>query len=336
MCNQYVCNQYVCKVFAFKHDTPQDARYTTRYAAVMNYHQLGNSDLQVSEIGFGCMSLGRDHQHNEQLLRHAFEHGVTFFDTADLYDHGENEISVGKALKDVRNEVVIATKVGNRWLDGSSWTWDPSPAHIRSAVDDSLTRLGVDVIDLYQLHGGTINDPIDDIIAAFEDLKDEGKIREYGISSIRPNVIREYVTKANLASVMLQYSLLDRRPEETVLDLLEANNIGVIARGPLAKGLLSDRNDAKLADLRQGYLAHDSASIDLVRDTLKACSTQERHAVQTALRFVLEHPAITTTIPGASQLTQLQDNLAAAHVPTLGDAYTRLQALATHHYEQHR
>jgi aryl-alcohol dehydrogenase-like predicted oxidoreductase len=302
----------------------------------MQYRQLGNSDLQVSEIGFGCMSLGRDHRHNETLLRHAFEQGVTFFDTADLYDHGNNEISLGKALKDVRDEVVIASKVGNRWVDDSSWTWDPSPEHIRSAVDHSLTRLGVDTIDLYQLHGGTLDDPIDDIIATFEDLKQQGKIRYYGISSIRPNVIRKYVSNANLASVMLQYSLLDRRPEETVLDLLAQHNIGVIARGSLAKGLLSDRDDEKLARLQQGYLAHDSASIDRVRETLTSYSTAQRNRSQTALRFVLEHPAITTAIPGASQLSQLQDNLAASHAPVLGDAYPHLQTLPAHHYEQHR
>lgn len=302
----------------------------------MNYQPLGNSDLHVSELGFGCMSLGLDHAHNEKLLRHAFDNGVTFFDTADLYDHGENEISVGTALKDVRDEVVIATKVGNRWVDDSSWTWDPSPAHIRSAVDQSLKRLGVDTIDLYQLHGGTLDDPIDDVIATFEDLKAQGKIRYYGISSIRPNVIREYVRKANLTSVMLQYSLLDRRPEETVLDLLAKNTIGVIARGPVAKGLLSERDDDKLGRLRQGYLAHDTASIDQVRNTLKACCTEQRNASQTALQFVLEHPAVTTSIPGASQLTQLQDNLATSDAPALGEAYARLQALPAYHYEQHR
>jgi aryl-alcohol dehydrogenase-like predicted oxidoreductase len=302
----------------------------------MKYQLLGSSDLQVSEVGFGCMSLGRDHAHNETLLRQAFDGGVTFFDTADLYDHGENEISVGKALKDVRDEVVIATKVGNRWLDDSSWTWDPSPEHIRSAVDHSLERLGVDVIDLYQLHGGTIDDPIDEGIATFEDLKQEGKIRYYGISSIRPNVIREYAARANLSSVMLQYSLLDRRPEETVLDLLKTHNIGVIARGPVAKGLLSERKDDKLGRLRQGYLAHDTASIDHVRDTLAACSNEQRNHTQTALRFVLEHPVVTTTIPGASQLAQLQDNLAASDAPALGEAYARLQGLTIHHYDQHR
>lgn len=302
----------------------------------MKYRRLGTSDLQVSELGFGCMSLGRDHAHNETLLRQAFDGGVTFFDTADLYDHGENEISVGKALKDVRNEVVIATKVGNRWLDDTSWTWDPSPEHIRSAVDHSLERLGVDVIDLYQLHGGTIDDPIDEVIATFEDLKQEGKIRYYGISSIRPNVIREYAARANLSSVMLQYSLLDRRPEETVLDLLKTHNIGVIARGSVAKGLLSEREDGKLGRLRQGYLAHDTASIDHVRNTLATCSNAQRNRTQTALRFVLEHPAVTTTIPGASQLAQLQDNLAASDAPALGEAYARLQALPAHPYEQHR
>src|SRR5699024_9940956 len=139
------------------------------------------------------------------------------FDTADLYDYGVNEKIVGKTLQSVRDEVIIATKVGNRFTEGvEGWSWDPSKKYIKEAVKNSLSRLQTDYIDLYQLHGGTIEDPIDETIEAFEELKSEGYIREYGISSIRPNVINEFLKQSSIQSVMMQYSLLDRRPEKTM------------------------------------------------------------------------------------------------------------------------
>ena len=147
-----------------------------------------------------------------------------------------NEVSVGKALKEKRNEIILATKVGNQWReDGKAWDWNPRKEYILKAVNESLTRLRTDSIDLYQLHGGTIEDPIDEIIDTFEILKEQGKIRFYGISSIRPNVIREYIKRSSITSVMMQYSLIDRRPEESCLDLLKENNIGVLVRGSLAQ-----------------------------------------------------------------------------------------------------
>ena len=163
-----------------------------------------------------------------------------------------NETIVGKTLQARRDKVIIATKVGNRWNDSKDgWHWDASLLILKSAVKESLKRLGTDYIDLYQLHGGTIEDNIDEVIETFEELKKEGDIRAYGISSIRPNVIKQYTAKSNIDSVMMQYSLLDRRPEEW-FPLLEEKQISVIARGPVAKGLLSDKMLDKLT--ADGYL----------------------------------------------------------------------------------
>lgn len=202
----------------------------------MKKRTLGHSDLQVSEVGLGCMSLGTDKKHALSILDEALELGINYLDTADLYDFGRNEEIVGEAIKSRRQDVILATKAGNRWEEGKpGWFWDPRKAYIKEAVKRSLKRLQTDYIDLYQLHGGTIEDNIDETIEAFEELKQEGIIRHYGISSIRPNVIKEYVKKSNIVTVMMQYSLLDRRPEEW-LSLLEEHGISVIARGPLAKG----------------------------------------------------------------------------------------------------
>ncbi len=190
----------------------------------VTFRKLGRSGIEVSAVGLGCMSLGVDRSRAQGIIRRALDLGVTLFDTADLYDHGVNEEIVGETLRGVRDKVVIATKVGNRWrADGSGWDWDPSAEYILREVHESLRRLRTDYIDLYQLHGGTIEDPAEETVQAFERLLKEGAIRAWGISSIRPNVVRRYAAMAEngtagLTSEMVQYSMLDRRPEEEILE----------------------------------------------------------------------------------------------------------------------
>ncbi len=294
----------------------------------MNYRKLGNSDIKVSEIGFGCMSLQPEqHTQNETLLRTAFDSGVTLFDTADLYDKGANETTVGKALTPIRNQVIIATKVGNQWNeDGKGWTWNPTKAHILNAVEESLKRLQTDYIDLYQLHGGTLDDDIPEIVEAFELLKQQGKIRSYGISSIRPNVIREWVKKSNLDSVMMQYSLLDRRPEEECLDYLHRSGVSVLTRGGLAKGILINK-PAKSA------LGYSEDQINL----LKTATVNTKNAVSSALQYVLQHPAVASAITGIRTLPQLIEIIESSSVEIPANQLTELGAiLPPNKYEQHR
>lgn len=302
----------------------------------MHQNRLGPTDLFVSEIGLGAMSLGDDDQENERLLQRAVELGITFFDTADLYARGANERALGQALKGVRDQVVIATKGGNRWHEGEEgWHWDPSPAYIKQAARASLQRLGVEVIDLYQMHGGTLDDPMDDTIGALEELKREGVIRHYGISSIRPNVIRKWVKRSNMVSVMMQYSLLDRRPEETVLELLQRENISVIARGPVAKGILSDQAGEKL---NRTYLDYTPAGLQDIHQKLEPYTTPQRSRAQLALRYALAHPAVATVIPGASHQAQLEENAATAQAPSLTDSelHDLRQLTRANTYEKHR
>ncbi|MEX3618674.1 aldo/keto reductase [Paenibacillus glucanolyticus] len=301
----------------------------------MRTNQLGSSELYVSEIGLGCMSLGTDEGQAVKLIHEALDQGVNFLDTADLYDKGRNEELVGKAVQGRREDVIIATKVGNRRVEGQDgWVWDPSKDYIKSAVKDSLRRLGTDYIDLYQLHGGTLDDPVEETIEAFEELKREGWIRYYGISSIRPNVIREYVSKSNIVSVMSQYSILDRRPEEEVLDLLAENGISAIARGPVARGILSDRGQSKA---EKGYL--DYSKNELL-DILKRLEEYGNGAdlTHTAIRYALSHVAVACTIPGASSLEQLVHNIAAGTVEKLSpqDIQTIQAITRANQYEAHR
>ncbi|GIP19240.1 putative oxidoreductase YqkF [Paenibacillus montaniterrae] len=278
----------------------------------MKKNALGRSELIVSEIGLGCMSLGTEEQQAIRIIDEALDAGVNFLDTADLYDGGRNEEIVGKALRGKRDKVILATKVGNRRIEGQEgWVWDASKSYILSAVKRSLQRLGTDYIDLYQLHGGTIEDRIDETIEAFEQLKQEGVIREYGISSIRPNVIREYAARSSIVSVMNQYSIVDRRAEEEVLDLLHQQQISVIARGPLASGALASQRQPQKA-----VLDYELPALIELREQLEHISP---NLTQLAIRYSLSHPAVAVAIPGARTSEQLQQNLAAAQLPPLTD-----------------
>jgi aryl-alcohol dehydrogenase-like predicted oxidoreductase len=298
----------------------------------MKYTLLGSSNLRVSEISFGCMSLGENHAENARILHQALDEGINLFDTADLYGQGLNETSVGRAFQDKRDKVILATKVGNQWRkDGSGWDWNPTKAYILEAVEQSLQRLQTDYIDLYQLHGGTIDDPIDETIEAFELLKQQGKIRYYGISSIRPNVIREYVRRSGIVSVMMQYSLLDRRPEEMCLDLLEQHKIGVLARGSLAKGMLVTKP-------AQPFLDHTAEEVKQAAAAIQALSHPQRSSASTAVRYVLHHPAVTTAVVGIRTLTQLQEitNLQKAPLLSEEEVQQLRNSIKANIYSEHR
>ncbi|GAB3424837.1 aldo/keto reductase [Niabella aquatica] len=269
----------------------------------MEYNIIGQSNLKASEIGLGSMSLLKGpEQEAEALIQRAVEAGINYFDTADLYDKGENEILVGKLLKPVRQKMLLATKVGNQWrADGSGWDWNPRKAYILEAVDKSLKRLQTDYIDLYQLHGGTFEDPIEETIEAFEQLVRQGKIRYYGISSIRPNVIRKYVELSNIQSVMMQYSLLDRRPEEEMLGYLQQHGISVLARGALTQGLLIN----KPAKDYQGYSSGEVLQLQ------QALSRENSSAAALAIHYVLRNPAVASVVTGFRTVQQLEEVLAA-------------------------
>lgn len=302
----------------------------------MKQNQLGTSALAVSEVGFGSMSLGHNEDHDIRLIHEAIDHGINFIDTADLYQFGDIERIIGKAVKEKRHDVILATKAGNHWEEGKEgWYWDPSKAYIKQAAKNSMKRLGTDYLDLFQLHGGTVEDPIDETIEAFEELKKEGWIREYGISSIRPNVIREYMRRSNIVSVMMQYSTLDRRPEETMLNELAQQQISVIARGPVAKGLLSERAAEKVPE--EGFLDHDKKNVLAAAEVLQNLANNDRNTSQIALRYALSHPAVAATIPGASRMEQLLNNIKAANVHLSNDEiqYIRQQTKANV-YEKHR
>ncbi|TDL34675.1 aldo/keto reductase [Jeotgalibacillus sp. S-D1] len=307
----------------------------------MEMRKIGSSNLESSILGLGCMSLGRDEKKAQSIIEAALEGGVTYFDTADLYDFGINEKIVGKSLKHVRDQVVIATKVGNRWEDGQDgWYWDPSKPYIKEQVKTSLKRLEVDYIDLYQLHGGTLDDPIDETIEAFEELKSEGYIKEYGISSIRPNVIKKYAEQSSIVSNMMQYSLLDRRPEEQAFPILKDHNISVITRGPLAKGMLTEKLLAKASDSIQndGYLHYSFESLKETLESIQDRFEDSRSMTELSLKFNAANTLTASIITGASDPEQITANIhAVSSDPLSEEEYSLLKELTdSKGYSEHR
>lgn len=297
----------------------------------MKYRRLLKASTSISEISFGCMSLEQDQNLANTLIHKACDFGVNYFDTADLYGAGNNESILGNALQGKRAEIMIATKVGNQLNpNGKGWRWNPSKTYILEAVEKSLKRLKTDYIDLYQLHGGTIEDPIVEVIEAFEILKQQGKIKQYGISSIRPNVIAEYAKQSDIVSVMLQYSILDRRSEEKVLPQLTQHGIGAFARGTLAKGIT-------LKDSSTDYLNYDLKYIDILKDKINVFSIEERTHIQTLLRWVLHNDKVTSAVVGIRTEGQLDEIIGTIDSPRLdNETYDLLSnVLERNHYTQH-
>ncbi|MFZ3577094.1 aldo/keto reductase [Virgibacillus sp. DJP39] len=305
----------------------------------MKTNRLGKSDIYLTDLTLGCMSIGTNPTKANEIIDAALDAGINHLDTADLYDFGLNEEIVGKSIKDRRQDIVLTTKVGN-YFDSAKkdWHWDPSKLHIKNGLKDSLRRLQTDYIDFYMLHGGTIDDPIDETISAFDELKQEGHIRAYGISSIRPNVIREYVKRSSIDGVMMQYNMLDRRPEEEILNLLNEHDISVLARGPLAKGMLSEKGKQQIEEKAQnGFL--DYSRQELLEIYQELSNTADKSLLSgTAFRYDLYHPAVVSAVFGASSPDQVNSNVAHHEAaPMTRELYASLQAITKPiKYDKHR
>lgn len=298
----------------------------------MKKRTIGSSHLLVSELGLGCMSLPTELDSARSVLDEAVDHGINYFDTADLYDKGTNEELIGKVLKEKRQDLIIATKAGNKWQGEDSWIWDPSKTHIMNAVKQSLRRLQLDYIDLYQLHGGTMEDDAEETIEAFDTLKKEGIIREYGISSIRPTVIERFLSNSHAVSVMMQYNLLDRRPEE-YFSMITEKGASVVTRGTLAKGLLTNES-VERAKKSNGFVCYSPSEL---QQTVQALSKETNDLHAYALAFVLKEPAVASALIGSRTPQQLRESLRAYDTPIDPQLLTILtNKTEPHQYEQHR
>lgn len=289
----------------------------------MQKRKLG--DLTVSALGLGCMgmSLGYgqfDDQQSIRVLHHAIEKGVTLLDTSDLYGDGHNEVLIKKALSNVsRDKVIVATKCGFVELGKV----DGSPSHIKKACDASLSRLGVDIIDLYYLHRADKSVPIEESIGAFADLVAAGKIRYLGLSEVTVPTLKRAASVHPITALQSEYSLWERRPEQNgVLKACEELGIGFVPYSPLGRGFLSGqyRNTNKLEDddfrrllpkFNGDYLEHN---LKLVDKLISFANDKQCTPAQLALAWLLAQHETIVPIPGTRSIKRLDENLGALDI----------------------
>ncbi|MET0514750.1 MAG: aldo/keto reductase [Nitrospiraceae bacterium] len=302
----------------------------------MTTRRIGS--LDVSTVGLGCNNFGRklDKPATVSVVQAALDAGITFFDTADIYGNTTSELFLGRALRGCRNEVVIATKFG---MAVDNKRRGARPEYVGQAAEDSLRRLGIDCIDLYQLHQPDPTVPIADTLGALDDLVRAGKVREIGCSNFSAEQIHEAegaVTNgaARFVSVQNEYSLLHREPEEGVLPECERRGLAFLPFFPLASGLLSGKYRRGHPAPPGSRLAGGRYAADLneqnlaIVESLIEFATQRGHSLlELAISWLLVRPAVASVIAGATSPEQVRANAAAAEWPLSADELAVIDAL---------
>ncbi|MHB9013105.1 MAG: aldo/keto reductase [Ignavibacteriaceae bacterium] len=293
----------------------------------MQKRKLGNSNLEVSDIGLGCMGMSYaygeipDKKEMISLIRKAVEHGVTFFDTAEMYRPFTNEELLDEALAPYREQVVIATKFGIKMQDGIQ-TQDNRPDQIRKSVEGSLKRLNTGIIDLYYQHRVDTNVPIEEVAGTIKDLIREGKIKHWGLSEAGVKTIRCAHVVQPVTAVQSEYSLWWRRPEEELIPTLEELGIGFVPFSPLGKGFLTGtfNKESKFgkSDFRSIVPRFNPDALkanQVLVDLLKNVAEQKNATpAQIALAWLLAQRPWIVPIPGTTKLNRLQENIGAATI----------------------
>jgi aryl-alcohol dehydrogenase-like predicted oxidoreductase len=294
----------------------------------MQKRKLGKSNLAVSAIGLGCMGLSSgygpavDKQAGISLIRAAFERGVTFFDTAEVYGPFTNEELVGEALAPFRSQVVIATKFGWKIADGKYVSLDSRPAHIKEVAEASLKRLKTDTIDLFYQHRVDPEVPIEDVAGAVKDLIREGKVKHFGLSEAGVQTIRRAHAVQPVAALQSEYSLWWRQPEAEVIPTLEELGIGFVPFSPLGKGFLTGRISEETqfdkTDFRNvvpRFSAENRKANQALVDVIgKFAEEKKATPAQIALAWLLQEKPWIVPIPGTTKVHRMEENLGAASV----------------------
>ena len=307
----------------------------------MQTRTLGAAALKVSALGLGCMGMtlgygpAKPKEEMKSLIHEAFDLGVTFFDTAECYGPFENEILVGEALQGFRDKVVLATKCGIQINDRGEEQFDARPETIRRSLEGSLTRLKTDVIDLYFLHRVDPKVPVEEVAEVMGDFIREGKIRGWGLSEAGPKTIARAQAVTKLTALQSEYSMMYRAPEEKILPLLKAENIGFVPFSPLANGFLTGaiKAEAKFGedDFRhiiprlQGE--NLQANMRLVAAVQELARAKKATPAQIALAWVLAQGDFIAPIPGTTRLERLKENLGALRVEFSADELAHIREL---------
>ena len=307
----------------------------------MQKRNLGNSNLEVSAIGLGCMGMSdsygppADKQEMISLLRTAFERGVTFFDTAEVYGPFTNEELVGEALAPLRDEVVIATKFGFK-LDPDGGV-DSRPEHIKDVAEASLKRLKIDVIDLFYQHRVDLDVPIEDVAGAVKDLIREGKVKHFGLSEAGVQTIRRAHAVQPVTALQSEYSLWTRTPEKEVISTLEMLGIGFVPFSPLGRGFLTGKMDENTtfdsSDFRNSLPRFtpearkaNQALVDLLG---KIAGRKQATPAQVALAWLLAQKPWIVPIPGTTKLHRLDENIGTAAIELTPDDLREIDSAAS-------
>ncbi len=302
--------------------------------------KLGSTDVGISPIGLGCMGMSdfygeADDARSTALLHHALDVGVNFFDTADMYGPWTNERLVGAALRDRRDEAVIATKFGVKRDASGGWLGiDGTPDYVRSACDASLERLGIDTIDLYYQHRVDPNTPIEDTVGAMAALVKAGKVRFLGLSEASPDEIRRAHAVHPITAVQTEYSLWSRDPEHGVLDTCRELGIGFVAYSPLGRGFLTGAirspEDFAPDDFRRNNPRFKGENfrknLELVDAVRAMADAKGVTAAQLALAWVLHRGEHVVCIPGTTKQHRFDENQAAHDVRLSAEELAQLDA----------
>jgi myo-inositol catabolism protein IolS len=318
----------------------------------VKYRTLGNTGLQVSEIGLGTWQIGgaatiggkligwsgMDDATSREILKTAFDHGINFFDTSDVYGRGHSEELIGDFIADLgparRRELILSSKVGNRELETGEWVKDFSPQWIRTGIEGSLKRLKTEVIDVYHLHSPKTDfEYSEEIVDTLESIRKQGKIRFYGVSLTGPGKGEPSVHQGmriinngwRCDFFQLVYNILNREVEAALLPECERRDIGVIVRVPLESGFLSGKysRDTRFPDddvRSQSYPPEKTTDlVEKVNRLSFLTRSGERTLAQAALQFCLARPVVSTVIAGARRPEQVVANAQASDLPPLSN-----------------
>jgi aryl-alcohol dehydrogenase-like predicted oxidoreductase len=305
----------------------------------MKTRTLGD-ELSVSAIGLGCMGMSDFYGTGSEseaidVIHYALDHGVNFLDTADMYGPFTNEKLVGKAIKDRRNDVILATKFGNERNPDGTWVGiNGRPEYVKKACEASLKRLGVDHIDLYYQHRVDTSVPIEDTIGAMAELVKEGKVRYLGMSEAAPETIRKAHKVHRITALQTEYSLWSRDPEDEILKTVQELGIGFVAYSPLGRGFLTGRfkkpEDLPSDDWRRKQPRFQGENfyknLELVNKVKEIADEKGVKPGQIALAWVLAQSKSIVPIPGTKHVEYLKENIAALDIELSEDDLSRLDS----------